>query len=105
MSRSHALPLFHVAAQHCFLMPSLYVGTSNIVLDAPDPATVAGHGRAVHRSRNCSVRRRCWIGLLRHPDFDQCRPVVAAEGVLRRVDHAGRGHRELEGPPAADGVC
>jgi len=36
----HALPLFHVAAQHCFLMPSLYVGATNILLEAPDASTI-----------------------------------------------------------------
>ena len=32
-----------------------------------------------------------WISLLRHPDFDTHRPVVAAQGLLRRLGHAGRG--------------
>ena len=30
----------NVAAQHFFLMPGLYVGATNTVLDGPDPATL-----------------------------------------------------------------
>src|SRR3712207_9235296 len=48
----HALPLFHVAAQHCFLMPNLYLGGTNVVLDGPDPATVL---ETVERERITSL--------------------------------------------------
>jgi fatty-acyl-CoA synthase len=66
----HALPLFHVAAQHCFLMPNLYLGGTNVVLDGPDPATVL---ETVERERITSLfcPPTVWIGLLRHPDFDR----------------------------------
>jgi fatty-acyl-CoA synthase len=66
----HALPLFHVAAQHCFLMPNLYLGGTNVVLDGPDPATVLG---TVERERVTSLfcPPTVWIALLRHPDFDR----------------------------------
>ncbi|MGR6964575.1 acyl-CoA synthetase [Geodermatophilus sp. URMC 61] len=66
----HALPLFHVAAQHCFLMPNLYLGGTNVVLDGPDPATVL---ETVQRERVTSLfcPPTVWIGLLRHPDFDR----------------------------------
>ena len=66
----HALPLFHVAAQHCFLNPNLYLGGTNVVLDGPDPATVLA---TVERERITSLfcPPTVWIGLLRHPDFDR----------------------------------
>jgi fatty-acyl-CoA synthase len=66
----HALPLFHVAAQHCFLMPGLYVGATNIVLDGPDPSTVLA---TVEREKVTKLfcPPTAWIGLLRHPDFDR----------------------------------
>ncbi|WP_239521321.1 AMP-binding protein [Blastococcus saxobsidens] len=65
----HALPLFHVAAQHCFLMPNIYLGGTNIVLDGPDPATVLA---AIEREKVTSLfcPPTVWIALLRHPDFD-----------------------------------
>ncbi|MGY1715043.1 acyl-CoA synthetase [Geodermatophilus sp. SYSU D01106] len=66
----HALPLFHVAAQHVFLMPALYLGGTNVVLDAPDPARVL---ETIERERITSLfcPPTVWIGLLRHPDFDR----------------------------------
>jgi len=66
----HALPLFHVAAQHCFLMPSLYVGATNILLEAPDASTILA---TVERERVTKLfcPPTVWISLLRHPDFDR----------------------------------
>jgi fatty-acyl-CoA synthase len=66
----HALPLFHVAAQHCFLNPNLYLGGTNVVLDSPDPARLL---ETIERERITSLfcPPTVWIGLLRHPDFDR----------------------------------
>jgi fatty-acyl-CoA synthase len=66
----HALPLFHVAAQHVFLMPALYLGGTNVVLDGPDPTTVL---ETIERERITSLfcPPTVWIGLLRSPDFDR----------------------------------
>ncbi|MBN9621102.1 MAG: AMP-binding protein, partial [Actinobacteria bacterium] len=66
----HALPLFHVAAQHCFLMPGLYVGATNIVVDGPDPASVLATIEA-ERASKFFCPPTVWIALLRHPDFDR----------------------------------
>jgi fatty-acyl-CoA synthase len=64
----HAMPLFHVAAQHCMLMPGLYLGTTNVILDSPDPATLLA---TVEREQ--ATKLFCpptvWISLLEHPDF------------------------------------
>ncbi len=66
----HAMPLFHVAAQHCFLIPGLYVGATNVILDSPDPATLLA---TVERER--ATKLFCpptvWISLLQHPSFDR----------------------------------
>ncbi|MGY1696683.1 MULTISPECIES: fatty acyl-CoA synthetase [unclassified Geodermatophilus] len=66
----HALPLFHVAAQHCFLNPNLYLGGTNVVLEGPDPAAVLA---AIERERITSLfcPPTVWIGLLRSPDLDR----------------------------------
>jgi fatty-acyl-CoA synthase len=66
----HALPLFHVAAQHCFLNPNLYLGGTNVVLDSPDPARLL---ETIERERITSLfcPPTVWIALLRHPDFDR----------------------------------
>lgn len=66
---AHALPLFHVAAQHCFLMPYLSLGATNIVLDGPEPGALL---EAIEREGVTSLfcPPTVWIALLRHPDFD-----------------------------------
>ena len=33
----HALPLFHCAQLHCFLMPYLYIGATNVIMHKADP--------------------------------------------------------------------
>jgi fatty-acyl-CoA synthase len=66
----HALPLFHVAAQHCFLNPNIYLGGTNVVLDSPDPARLL---ETIERERITSLfcPPTVWIALLRHADFDR----------------------------------
>jgi fatty-acyl-CoA synthase len=65
----HALPLFHVAQQHVFLLPAIQLGMTSVILPAPDPATVLAtiedHGATMF-----FAPPTVWIGLLRHPDFD-----------------------------------
>ncbi len=65
----HAMPLFHCAQQHCFLMPGLQLGAVNHILPAPDPGTLL---ERIERDRitKLFVPPTVWIGLLRHPDFD-----------------------------------
>lgn len=65
----HALPLFHVAQQHVFLGPDVQLGTSSVILPAPDPATVL---QAIerHRVTKFFAPPTVWISLLRHPDFE-----------------------------------
>lgn len=66
----HALPLFHCAQQHCFLMPDLQVGATSVVMRGPEPAALL---RAVeqHRATKLFAPPTVWISLLRHPDFNR----------------------------------
>jgi fatty-acyl-CoA synthase len=65
----HALPLFHVAQQHVFLVPAIQLGMTSVILPAPDPATVLATIEE-HRATMFFAPPTVWIGLLRHPDFD-----------------------------------
>lgn len=65
----HALPLFHVAQQHVFLVPAIQLGMVNVILPAPDPATVLATIEE-HAATMFFAPPTVWIGLLRHPDFD-----------------------------------
>jgi fatty-acyl-CoA synthase len=66
----HSLPLYHCAQLHCFLTPGIYLGATNVVLPAADPAAIL---QAIESER--ATKLFCpptvWIGLLRHPDFDR----------------------------------
>jgi fatty-acyl-CoA synthase len=64
----HALPLYHSAQMHVFLLPCLAVGATNIILDAPDGDRLFDlieTGRADSMFAPPTV----WIGLSNRPDF------------------------------------
>ncbi|WP_069173820.1 acyl-CoA synthetase [Streptomyces griseus] len=64
----HALPLYHSAQMHVFLMPYLAVGAENTILDAPDPdrlLDLVETGTADSLFAPPTV----WIGLAHHPGF------------------------------------
>lgn len=66
----HALPLYHSAQLHVFLGPSVYIGSSGIILEAASPAvileTIEQQGATL-----LFCPPTIWIALLRHPDFDK----------------------------------
>jgi fatty-acyl-CoA synthase len=64
----HALPLYHSAQMHVFLLPYLAVGASNIVLDAPDGDRILD---LVEQGRVDSLFAppTVWIALANRPDF------------------------------------
>jgi fatty-acyl-CoA synthase len=64
----HALPLYHSAQMHVFLLPYLAVGAENIILDAPDGDTLFD---LIETGRADSVFAppTVWIGLSNRPDF------------------------------------
>jgi len=64
----HALPLFHCAQLHCFLMPYLYVGATNVIMhkaDALDMIKCIEKYQITHMFAPPTV----WIGILNHPEF------------------------------------
>ncbi|MEC5423802.1 acyl-CoA synthetase [Virgibacillus sp. C22-A2] len=66
----HALPLYHSAQLHVFLGPSVYIGSSGIILGAASPEiilkTIEEEG-----ATQLFCPPTVWIALLRHPDFDK----------------------------------
>lgn len=59
----HALPLYHCAQLHCFLIPALMLGSENIILDRADPReicdTIAGY-----RATSFFAPPTVWLALL-----------------------------------------
>ncbi|MFD4976687.1 acyl-CoA synthetase [Streptomyces sp. NPDC058424] len=64
----HALPLYHSAQMHVFLLPYLAVGATNIVLDAPDGDRILDLVEA-GRADSLFAPPTVWIGLTNRPDF------------------------------------
>ena len=86
----HALPLYHCAQLDVFLGPSIYVGGTNVITAKPTPDNLLPLIER-HRVTSFFAPPTVWISLLRSPLFDNDRPVEPQEGLLRRLDHAGRG--------------
>ncbi len=64
----HALPLFHCAQLHCFLIPLIYMGAKNIILHRADPAHIL-RSIETYKATHMFAPPTVWIGLLHHPDF------------------------------------
>ncbi|WP_200816487.1 acyl-CoA synthetase [Salirhabdus sp. Marseille-P4669] len=66
----HALPLYHSAQLHCFLGPSVYLGSSGIILDGANPEVIL---KTIEEESITQLfcPPTVWIALLRHPDFDK----------------------------------
>lgn len=64
----HALPLFHCAQLHCFLMPYLYVGATNVIMHKADPLEMI---RLIEKYQitHMFAPPTVWIGILNHPEF------------------------------------
>jgi fatty-acyl-CoA synthase len=65
----HALPLYHCAQLHCFIMPGLYLGAVNVILPAPAPDAVFDAVRE-HDATSFFAPPTVWIGLLQDARFD-----------------------------------
>jgi fatty-acyl-CoA synthase len=63
-----ALPLYHTAQMHAFMMPQLLAGAHTVLIEAPEPALTL---RLLEQERINSffAPPTVWISLLRHPDF------------------------------------
>lgn len=64
----HALPLYHSAQLHVFLLPYLAVGAENTVIDAPDPYRILDLVSAGHAD-SFFAPPTVWIALAGHPGF------------------------------------
>ncbi|MEU2061149.1 acyl-CoA synthetase [Streptomyces sp. NPDC013455] len=65
---AHALPLYHSAQTHVFLLPYLAVGATNVILDAPDGDLLFDLIEA-GRVDSLFAPPTVWIGLAGRPDF------------------------------------
>lgn len=65
---AHALPLYHSAQMHVFLLPCLAIGATNIILDAPDGDTLFGLVEG-GRVDSLFAPPTVWIALSNRPDF------------------------------------
>jgi fatty-acyl-CoA synthase len=65
----HSLPLYHCAQMHCFLMPGLYLGATNVILPGAVPGEMLG-AVAEHGVTSIFAPPTVWIGLLGDPGFD-----------------------------------
>ncbi|MDQ0989069.1 acyl-CoA synthetase [Streptomyces sp. V3I7] len=65
---AHALPLYHSAQMHAFLLPCLAIGATNIVLDAPDGDVLFDLIEA-GRVDSLFAPPTVWIALSNRPDF------------------------------------
>ena len=65
----HSLPLYHCAQLDVFLGPDVWIGATSVILPGPDPAAIL---RAIeeHGANRFFAPPTVWIGLLRHPGFD-----------------------------------
>jgi fatty-acyl-CoA synthase len=66
----HALPLFHCAQQHCFLVPDIYLGARSVIVAGPEPGLLLEMIER-HGVTKFFAPPTVWIGMLRHPDFDR----------------------------------
>ena len=84
----HALPMYHCAQLDCFFGPDVYLGATSVILPAPNPGALL---QALERERATKLFAppTVWISLLRDPDFDRTDLSTLAQGLLRRVGHAG----------------
>ncbi len=59
----HALPLYHCAQMHCFLLPSLLLGCRNIVLGAADPKGIIA-AICAYQATSFFAPPTVWISIL-----------------------------------------
>jgi len=64
----HALPLYHSAQTHVFLLPYLAVGAENTLVDGPDPGLLLDLVES-GRCDSLFAPPTVWIGLANHPGF------------------------------------
>jgi fatty-acyl-CoA synthase len=65
-----ALPLFHCAQLHCFLLPFIYVGAKNIILHKADPVEIMKNIEK-YKVNHMFAPPTVWISVLNHPEFEK----------------------------------
>ncbi len=65
----HALPLYHSAQMHVFLIPGLAVGASNHLIESPDLDVILERIRG-DRITSLFFPPTVWVGLVNHPAFE-----------------------------------
>ena len=65
----HALPLYHCAQLHCFLIPSLFLGCKNIILDRAHVGEIIATIEAAGAT-SFFAPPTVWIGLMGHGSFE-----------------------------------
>ena len=75
----HALPLYHCAQLHCFLIPYLFLGAENIILDRVDIGEVIEIIEA-NGVASFFAPPTVWIGILGHPTFSPDRLATLSKG-------------------------
>ena len=86
----HALPMYHCAQLDVFLGPAIYRGATNIIASSSPTPEIVMPLIAEHRITSFFAPPTVWIGLLRSP-LSTSSIFVASKGLLRRLNHAGRG--------------
>lgn len=64
----HALPLFHSAQLHAFLGPSIYLGSSGVIAESPQPELLM-EILSKEKVTQFFCPPTAWIAMIRHPDF------------------------------------
>ena len=66
----HAMPLYHSAQMHVFLLPHLMIGSTNRLVEAPDPVDVL---RRIERERLGAffAAPTVWVALANHAEFER----------------------------------
>lgn len=97
-----ALPLYHSAQMHVFLMPQLLIGATTLLIQAPALKRCLELIEQ-HRITSFFAPPTVWVGLLRHADFDRhdlgslqklyygasIMPVPVLQELRRRLPDAG----------------
>jgi fatty-acyl-CoA synthase len=75
----HSLPLYHCAQLDVFLGPDVWIGATSVILPGPDPSAIL---KAIeeHGATRFFAPPTVWIGLLRHPGFDDADLSTLAKG-------------------------
>jgi fatty-acyl-CoA synthase len=75
----HALPLYHCAQMHCFIMPGLFLGAVNVILQAPAPDPIF-EAVAANAATSFFAPPTVWIGLLQDARFEAATLATLTKG-------------------------